>query len=125
MLAQVMQDLIRQNEINTSLSLNGSTGTASDSLSPILPPGAATRTTGAEAPLREVKVSLQQVTPRERDIILLVGRGLSNKQIAAQLVLSERTVHSHLSSIFQKLEVSTRLELALVAYRCGWLGLSS
>ena len=61
------------------------------------------------------------LTPRERDIICLIAQGLKNKQIAARLFLSEKTVHSHLASIFQKLEVSDRLELAIFAHHNGLL----
>lgn len=65
-------------------------------------------------------VSLAKIatlTPREREIIQLIGQGLKNKQMAARLFLSEKTIHSHLASIFQKLEVSDRLELAVFAHR--------
>jgi len=56
------------------------------------------------------------ITPREHEIILLVARGLKNKQIAAQLFISETTVTHHLTSIFSKLGVSDRLELVLYAF---------
>jgi two-component system, NarL family, nitrate/nitrite response regulator NarL len=61
------------------------------------------------------------LTPREREIIALIGEGLKNKQIAARLFLSERTVHHHLASIFHKLGVTDRLELAVFAQRHGLL----
>ena len=64
------------------------------------------------------------LTPREIEIIHLIAQGLKNKQIAARLFLSEKTVHSHLASIFQKLEVSDRLELALFAHHNGLLDTS-
>ncbi|RYG67297.1 response regulator transcription factor [bacterium] len=61
------------------------------------------------------------LTPREREIIGAIGIGLKNKQIADRFFISERTVHNHLASIFRKLEVSDRLELALYAGNHGLL----
>jgi DNA-binding CsgD family transcriptional regulator len=51
------------------------------------------------------------LTPRELDIISLLMRGSSTAEIAAGLELSERTVYSHIDSIKQKLEISSRAEL--------------
>ena len=48
------------------------------------------------------------LTAREVEVLRLVGQGLSNADIADQLVLSRRTVHAHLRSIFEKLGVSSR-----------------
>jgi len=61
------------------------------------------------------------LSQREHEIIKLIGEGLKNRQIAERLGISERTVHSHLASIFQKLGVADRLELAIFAYRTGLL----
>jgi DNA-binding NarL/FixJ family response regulator len=57
------------------------------------------------------------LTPRERDIVRAVVAGQGNKDIAAQLRISNQTVKHHLTSIFGKTGVSTRLELALFALR--------
>jgi len=57
---------------------------------------------------------LESLTEREREITLLVANGLSNKSIGEQLYISERTVKSHLSSIFAKTGVQSRLKLALL-----------
>ena len=57
------------------------------------------------------------LTPREREVIQLLCEGLKNKQLAARLCVSEKTVHNHLASIFRKLEVSDRLALAAFARR--------
>lgn len=60
------------------------------------------------------------LTPREREIIgVIADSGLKNKQIADRLFISPTTVRHHLTSIFQKLGVSDRLELAIYAYRYG------
>jgi len=56
-----------------------------------------------------------RITPRERDIVSAIVGGLSNKEIAQRYSLSEQTVKHHLSNVFDKLGVSTRLELALLA----------
>jgi DNA-binding NarL/FixJ family response regulator len=53
-----------------------------------------------------------ELTEREREIAKLVSTGKSNRAIAAALVISERTVENHLASIFGKLGVSSRTELA-------------
>lgn len=59
---------------------------------------------------------ISRLTPREREVITLVGLGLKNKQIAAKLFISEITVSHHLSSIFSKLGVSNRLDLLIYAF---------
>jgi DNA-binding NarL/FixJ family response regulator len=56
-----------------------------------------------------------RLTPRELQVIAAIVEGASNKDIGKELGLSEQTVKNHLSSIFDKLGVSTRLELALYA----------
>jgi two-component system, NarL family, nitrate/nitrite response regulator NarL len=62
---------------------------------------------------------IRQLSDRERQVIQLIGQGLKNKQIAAQLNISEVTVRHHLTSIFSKLGVSDRLELLVFAHRSG------
>jgi DNA-binding NarL/FixJ family response regulator len=62
-----------------------------------------------------------QLTPRERQILNLVATGLPNTSVAAALGLSAKTVGNHLSSVFAKLEVSSRHE-AIVAARDAGLG---
>lgn len=61
--------------------------------------------------------SMAGLTPREREIVNLVAKGGSNKIIARELNITDRTVKAHLSIIFQKLKVSDRLQLALLANR--------
>lgn len=61
------------------------------------------------------------LTPRELDIIRLVGAGLTNKQIASDLYISARTVSFHLDNIFSKLGVNTRTEAAMIALQNGWI----
>ena len=61
------------------------------------------------------------LTKRELDVMKLLMQGHSNKEIARRLVISERTVQTHLSNIFAKMEVGSRTEAVLVALRDGWL----
>ena len=59
------------------------------------------------------------LTPRERDVLTLVAQGLSNADIAQQLVLSEHTVHRHLANILHKLGLSSRAAAAAWGVRAG------
>jgi two-component system NarL family response regulator len=63
---------------------------------------------------REIAGRLAYLTVREREIASLVGNGGTNKQIANQLDISERTVKAHLTEVFRKLGISDRLKLALL-----------
>ena len=58
--------------------------------------------------------ALEVLTPREREIARLVGEGINNKLIARRLDITERTVKAHLGSVFAKLGVTGRLQLALL-----------
>ncbi len=62
---------------------------------------------------------ITKLTEREREIAALIGEGLKNKQIANRLFISETTVRHHLTSVFDKLGVTDRLELIIYAYRHG------
>jgi len=65
------------------------------------------------------KKNAQNLTPRERDVLRLLAKGSTNKEIAKDLFISEQTVKSHLNRIFRKLEVSRRLEAILYAIKKG------
>jgi DNA-binding NarL/FixJ family response regulator len=56
------------------------------------------------------------LTERERDVALAVGRGLSNAEIAGELYLSVPTVKAHVSRLFEKLEVTNRVQIAIVVH---------
>ena len=62
---------------------------------------------------------LADLTPREREILALVGRGLSNHEIAEELVLSPLTVKTHVSRLFLKLQVRDRAQCVVIAYESG------
>jgi DNA-binding NarL/FixJ family response regulator len=55
---------------------------------------------------------LDALTPREREVLRLIARGYTYREAAAELVLSERTIESHVSSVLRKLQLSNRRELA-------------
>ena len=59
----------------------------------------------------------RRLTPRELEVLRLVARGLSNKDIATELVISENTVRNHVRNILEKLEVRSRVEAAMYAVR--------
>lgn len=61
------------------------------------------------------------LTKREQEILTLVAKGWSNKEIASQLTISEYTVKNHLKNIMQKLHLSNRVQLAGYAYKNGWI----
>jgi DNA-binding NarL/FixJ family response regulator len=61
----------------------------------------------------------EQLTPRERELVRLVADGASNKEIARRCAISVKTVKTHLTSIFKKLGLSTRLELAVAVRRAA------
>ncbi|MEM7555104.1 MAG: response regulator transcription factor [Cyanobacteria bacterium P01_A01_bin.84] len=62
---------------------------------------------------------IQTLTPREIEVLQMLTSGLSNKVLAQQMHISEHTVKFHISSIFQKLDVSTRTEAVAVGVRLG------
>jgi DNA-binding NarL/FixJ family response regulator len=62
-----------------------------------------------------------ELTAREMEVIQLLVEGLTNKEIAARLTVSARTVNFHLDNIYSKLGVNTRTEAAIYALRQGWI----
>ena len=63
-----------------------------------------------------------KLTPREREILALVGRGMSNPEIADRLVIAENTVKVHLRNILDKLQVHSRAQAAAIAAQAGLTG---
>ncbi len=62
---------------------------------------------------------LETLTDRERDVALAVGRGLSNAEIARELYLSVPTVKAHVSRLFDKLQVTNRVQIAICVHDAG------
>jgi DNA-binding NarL/FixJ family response regulator len=69
--------------------------------------------------IRGPRAGLGALTAREREILALVAAGMSNKEIAAELVISERTARTHVSNVLGKLNLTSRTQAALVAVREG------
>ncbi|MDQ1102874.1 response regulator [Nocardioides zeae] len=66
-----------------------------------------------------VQLQAFRLTPREQEILALVGKGLSNQEIAEHLTLSEHTVKTHLTSVLSKTSSRDRTQAAILAIRAG------
>jgi DNA-binding CsgD family transcriptional regulator len=73
------------------------------------------------SPTRKPRRGSGPLTEREREVVRLLAQGFTNQQIAASLVVSERTVNSHLVRIFNKLGVNNRAAAATYAVRQGFI----
>ncbi len=71
----------------------------------------------------EKRKDLEELHPRELEILTIAAKGGSNKEIASRLEISERTVQTHLVNIFRKLRVSSRTDAVLKGLRAGWFTL--
>jgi DNA-binding NarL/FixJ family response regulator len=65
------------------------------------------------------RAGLDQLTPREQEVLLAVATGLSNTEIAGKLVVSEATVKTHVGSILAKLDLRNRVQAVIFAYDVG------
>lgn len=67
----------------------------------------------------KARAVLARLTPRERDVVLAIGDGLSNAEISERLYMSVATVKAHISRILTKLDMSNRTQLALLVHDAG------
>ncbi len=73
----------------------------------------------ARGPTRSAASILEQLTPRELEVMALMARGLSNREVADRLVLGETTVKTHVARILTKLAVRDRAQVVIAAYESG------
>jgi two-component system, NarL family, response regulator DegU len=72
----------------------------------------------------EAEAFLSPLTPREMEILKFIGQGFLNKQIAAELGISEQTIKNHVTSILRKLNANARTEAVVLALRQGLITLN-
>ena len=63
--------------------------------------------------------ALEELTPRDREVLDLLARGLSNPEICERLVISEATAKTHVARILQKLDLRDRVQAVIYAYESG------
>jgi DNA-binding NarL/FixJ family response regulator len=81
------------------------------------------RQVAQQSPAPESSI-VKELSEREKEVLALLGRGLSNQDIAARLFLSEGTVKNYVSAVLDKLDVADRTQAAVLAIRYGIVGLN-
>jgi DNA-binding NarL/FixJ family response regulator len=111
----LLKDAPRERLLEAIRVVHGGDALLSPSITRRLIEDFATRTDPLEPPA----VVLEQLTAREREVLVLVARGLSNGEIAERLVVTEATVKSHVGRILMKLDLRDRVQAVVFAYEHG------
>ncbi|MEM7760259.1 MAG: response regulator transcription factor [Cyanobacteria bacterium P01_A01_bin.40] len=70
---------------------------------------------------QELLIALEALTPREKEVLTLVAKGASNKEIAQELYIAERTVKAHITSILSQFKLRDRTQVAIMATQYGFV----
>jgi DNA-binding NarL/FixJ family response regulator len=87
----------------------------------LLSPGVTKRVIAkfSELPRHDAPKGLDELTERERDVLRLIAKGLSNAEIGRELYIGETTVKTHVTHVLQKLDLRDRVQAVVLAYRSG------
>ncbi len=83
-------------------------------------PGLIEKTLGGSPSMLEPPPEFAQLTPREQEVLQLIAKGCSNREIAEQLYISERTVKNHVNSVLRRLNLRDRTQVAILASNIKW-----
>ena len=88
-------------------------------LDPSVTPAVLARFAGLPVPRGDLAAKLDELTPREREVMMSLARGLSNAEIADRLVVSEGTVKTHVAHVLMKLGLRDRIQAVIFGYESG------
>lgn len=89
----------------------------------LLFPGAVRKLAASRGTVRDTGLARANLTEREQDVLRLMARGLSNSEIAAELVLGLETIKTHVRNVLAKLGVRDRVQAVIAAYETGFIPL--